>query len=96
MTSANARLVLDGKPVYAWLFARMIHVKGRQMPQMVQVEGFTLDHAWARLLARFPAIRRREWEMLSELEPEHDVGYLGEKLPLLPKAVLLDGSRRVQ
>lgn len=83
--------MLDGKPVKCWLFGRQIVLpNGRQIPQLVQVEGFDLDHAWRRLLESSYAAnsRRADWEMLDELGPEHDLGYLGEKLPLLPGVVL--------
>lgn len=95
LPSVKPRYALDGKNVYAWLFARQIKMpNGRQIPDMVQVEAFTLDHAWQRLQKRPGFGRRSDWEMIAELEPEHDVGYLGQKMPLLPKVVLLDTPKR--
>ncbi len=86
---------VDGKLVRCWLFGAPLRLpNGRQLNQLVQVEAFDLDHAWKRLLEhpRFGAVRRSSWQMIDELAPEHDVGYLGEKLSLLPhilKAPLL-------
>lgn len=81
--------MLDGRMVRCWLFGAPIRLpNGRQTAQCVQVEAFNLDHAWRRLKShsRFGAIKG--WEMLDELAPEHDCGYLGEKLPLLLGAML--------
>lgn len=78
--------MIDGKRVDCWLFGRKVRLpNGHETVQCVQVEGFNLDHAWRRLLEhpRFGAAGPRDWEMLDKLEPEHDCGYLGEKLPLL-------------
>lgn len=96
--SAKPRYVLDGKPVFAWLFAHVIAMpNGRRIPQTYQVEGFSLDHAFRRLMEHRPQIPRREWQLISDdgpLEPEHDCGYLGEKLPLFPNVTI--GSQRIQ
>lgn len=90
----KARLILDGKPVRAWLFVCEIrNVSGGKVPQLAQVEGFTPDHAWKRLAELYPMINRRDWTMLDELDPEHDVGVMGRKHPLLPNVI--DLSRRI-
>lgn len=90
MTSTQARYKIDGKGVYGFLFAHRVKLKNaREIPHMFQVEAFDLDHAWRRLREWKPMIPRRQIEFLSELEPEHDVGYLGEKLPMFPNGVLL-------
>lgn len=80
--------MMDGKLVRCWLFARIIRLEnGRTVPQTVQVEGFTLDHAFRRLKEHPRFGIGKPWEMIDPLEPEHDCGYLGEKLPLLPAVV---------
>lgn len=60
----------------------------------VQVEAFSKDHAIARLMAAFPQVERRDWEFLDELDASHDIGAMGQKLPLNPLVVA--GSRRIQ
>lgn len=88
-------LMIDGKPVKCWLFARLSRVAipclamiptddGRRFTVLAQVEGFSLDHAWKRLTEEiYPAIPRVDWQMLAELDPEHDCGMLGSKHPIL-------------
>lgn len=93
--SQRPKYILDGKPVYGFLFAHIVAMpNGRRVPHMFQVDAFDLDHAWRRLKENKPHIPPREIEFLSELEPEHDVGYLGEKLPMFPSVVI--GPRRTQ
>lgn len=95
MTSQRAKFVIDGKPVYGYLFAHIIVMpNGRRIPEMFQVEGFSKDHAWKRLIAARPQLPRNKIEFLSDLEPEHDVGYMGEKIPLFPAVVI--GARNVR
>lgn len=83
--SQQPKFILDGKPVFGFLFAHIVVMpNGRRIPHMFQVDGFDKDHAWKRLCAAKPNIPPRKIEFLDYLEPEHDVGYLGEKLPLFP------------
>lgn len=72
---------IDGKAVRCWLFARLSRLSPH--PVLYQVEAFTLDHAFARLTEEIaPGFRRAEFEMLEELDAEHDVGKLGSYHPL--------------
>lgn len=85
MQSQKPKYEIDGRAVYGYLFAHIIVMpNGRRIPHMFQVDGFSKDHAWQRLKEWKPHIRPSEIEFLDYLEPEHDVGYLGEKLPLYP------------
>lgn len=88
-TSQKAKYLLDGKPVYSFLFARVVTLPSgrRDVPMTYQVEGFDKDHAYKRLLENEPGVPRREFEFIDALEPEHDVGYLGKKLPMFPHGV---------
>jgi hypothetical protein len=80
--------MLNGKAVECWLFARLIRLpNGRRVPQTVQVEAHTLDHAAKRLREHPRYGAGAKWEIIDKLAPEHDVGYLGEKLPLFPAVV---------
>lgn len=74
--------MIDGKQVRSFLFAHLLrrNVAGRRETMNVQVEAFDKDHAVARLRARWPMIR--EWEFIDELDAEHDIGRVGERLPL--------------
>jgi hypothetical protein len=57
--------IVDAKPVRIWLFVHVIrNVGGGQAEEFVQVEGFTLDHAYTRLLEAYPSIKRQQWQML--------------------------------
>jgi hypothetical protein len=79
------RLYIDGKAVRAWLVAHVIkNVDGTRSVECVQVEAFGKDHAIKRLREAYPMVESRAWEFLEELDPEHDVGALGRKLPLTP------------
>lgn len=61
----------------------------------VQVEAFTLDHAFSRLINElYPEISRKDWEMIAELDPEHDIGMLGARHPLKPSH--MNAPRRIQ
>ena len=62
----------------------------------VQVEAFTVDHALERLQNElYPMIARKDWELIAELDPEHDIGIMGAKHPL-SAAIMAPGSRRRQ
>lgn len=111
------RLLIDGKPVRKWLFARLsrtvvpgsgaipvdrkmragiFDADDRRFIVLVQVEAFTLDHAMDRLQNElYPGIARREWEMLEELDPEHELAKLGKTHPLKPQ-IMLPAHLRVQ
>lgn len=98
-------LMIDGKPVCCWLF--MYRVKderaGREGRQeyLVQVQAFTLDHAMKRVKEYADTLHKsdlpnRDFIMIEELDPEHDVGALGHFLPLLPfGSSFVAGSRRL-
>lgn len=86
MAQKPDRLMIDGKPVRVFLFGRKSHIDGR--PVLYQVEGFDKDHALRRLCEVEHWIEKREWDFIDELDPEHDVGAMGRKLPLLPQGVI--------
>lgn len=87
-------LMIDGKPVRKFLFSRLSRIMypgciptddGRKFIVMAQVEAFNVDHALDRLQNEiFPIVPRKDWELMEELDPEHDVGALGSSHPLLP------------
>jgi hypothetical protein len=81
------RLLIDGKMVRIFLFARKSPLSGH--PVLWQVEGFDKDHALGRLCEVEHWIARREWNYIEELDPEHDVGAMGRKLPLLPNGAIV-------
>ncbi len=85
--------MIDGKQVRNYLFAHLLrrNVAGRRETMNVQVEAFNVDHAVQRLRARWPMLR--DWHMIEELDPEHDIGMVGERLPLNP---LESSARRLQ
>lgn len=70
------------------LFARQSHIGhmiGGQMrfpPVFVCVEALNKDHAIERLKEKYPFVESHEWDFLEELDPEHDLGALGETLKL--------------
>jgi hypothetical protein len=87
-------LRIDGKIVRCWLFAHVVtSTDGKKFPQLAQVQAFTLDHAVKRLQELYPMIPKHKWEMLEELDPEHDVGAMGRFHPLFP---MVTGSRLIQ
>lgn len=107
------RLILDGKAVRVFLFARYSRVvlpgaipvdtrerrvvlnmsEQKRYLVLAQVEAFDKDHAMRRLTEElFPNIARGDWEFLEELDPEHDVGKMGSKHPLLPLVVANPGT----
>ena len=81
------RLLIDGKLVRVFLFARKSPLSAH--PVLWQVEGFDTDHALSRLCEAEHWIARREWHLIEELDPEHDVGPLGRKLPMIPAGAIL-------
>lgn len=102
---AQKQLLIDGKPVRKFLFARYSRVilsgsipvdkKERasalaqsEQPRflvLAQVEAFNVDHAINRLQNDlFPMIPRADWEMIEELDPEHELGKMGSTHPLIP------------
>lgn len=83
----NNRLVIDGRVVRVFLFARKSPLSGH--PVMWQVEGFDKDHALTRLCETEHWIARGEWHYIEELDAEHDVGACGRKLPLIPAGAIL-------
>lgn len=86
--SQKPKYLIDGKPVFSYLFAHVVIMPdGRRIPNTIQVEGFSKDHAWKRVVENWPNVPRSKIEFIDYLEPEHDVGYLGEKLPLFPNGV---------
>lgn len=88
------QLMIDGKPVRSFLFSALTRVLRVGQPSFrmnVQVEGFDKDHAYRRACERWPFLT---WEFIEELDAEHDIGMLGEKLPLNPLTVR--GSVRAQ
>lgn len=88
-------LVIDGKTVRRFLFAHVIKsVDGSRHVECVQVEAFAVDHAVKRLVEHYPGVPRSAWNLLEELDSEHDLGALGRSLPLLPNVVLVGQSRR--
>lgn len=84
----RSRLIIDGKIVRIFLFMRKSFLS--KHPVLWQVEGFDKDHALSRLSAQEHWIARKEWNFIEELDPEHDVGAMGRRLPLLPAGVILD------
>lgn len=89
-------LFIDGKLVRNYLFAYLVTNigDGSRVPAMVQVEAFDKDHAMTRLLLAYPRVPRKAWHFIEELDPEHDVGKLGARLPLHPNAVKSDSTVR--
>lgn len=71
-----------------FLFARtskighMINGRMEYPAVFVSVEAINKDHAIQRLHAKYPYIKKSQWDYLDELDPEHFVGALGEDLPL--------------
>lgn len=100
----SKNLMIDGKLVRKFLFSRMSRLMvsgciptddGRKFIVMAQVEAFNVDHAIERLQNElFPMIPKKDWELIEELDPEHDVGALGSSHPLLP--LQMTQHRRVQ
>jgi len=89
----NDRLMIDGKIVRKYLFARMS--KFSPHPVLAQVEAFNVDHALNRLQNDiFPGIPSAEWNLIDELDAEHEVGALGSSHPLNP--IILPQHRRIQ
>lgn len=84
----------DGKPIRIFLFARLSRVAmkgciptndGRRYIVNAQVEATSVDHALNRLQNNlFPMIPRKDWDLITELDPEHDIGALGSRHPLNP------------
>lgn len=78
--------ILDRYPLKAprdprirkFLFMRYSHLERRNVP--VCVEALNVDHAMVRLQARWRGISPRDWELVQELEPQHDLGKLGETI----------------
>jgi hypothetical protein len=84
VNNRKSNLFVDGKPVRKWLFARVSALSPH--PVLYSVEGFTLDHAFERLTDEIAiGFARRDFEMLEELDPEHDIGMMGEHHPLIGK-----------
>jgi len=73
--------VIDGRLVRVFLFARKSPLSGNR-PVLWQVEGFDKDDALRRLCEVEHWIDRKAWEFIEELDPEHDVGAMGRKLPI--------------
>lgn len=93
MNAQNKPLVIDGRVVRCFLFARKSPLGGH--PVFWQVEGFDVDHALSRLCEQENWIARSEWELVEELDPEHDVGALGRKLPMLPHGAIIPTFRSI-
>lgn len=94
MPTPRRNLIVDGKVVRIWLFCHVIkNDDGTNTTELVQVEAFAIDHAIKRLREAYPGVPSAKWGIIQELDPEHDVGALGRKLPLLPNVVR--GSRLI-
>ena len=61
-----------------FLFMRYSHIYRRNIPTCV--EALNYDDAVWRLLAKYPSLLWRDWDYIQELEPQHDLGKLGETL----------------
>ena len=61
-----------------FVFMRYSHLLQRNIP--VCVEAKNKDHAVARLGEKWPGIPILQWDFVEELEPQHDLGKLGETL----------------
>jgi hypothetical protein len=92
-----AGYMIDGKPVLNWLFSyRKKDMRGDMQEFFVQVEAFSLDHAFKRMLETYP-VPRADIVMVCDLDPEHDIGMIGTKLPLVPAGTTsAPGSSRLQ
>lgn len=66
----------------------MVRTPARAIAYLFQVEAFNLDDAWKRLKKAKPQIKPDALEFIDALEPEHDVGYLGEKIDMTPLSKL--------
>lgn len=53
----------------------------QRLPVPVSVDAISKDHAIERLREKWPEIPALDWDFLEELDPEHDLGALGEHLP---------------
>lgn len=60
-----------------FLFVRYSNLLNRPIPVCVEADNY--DHAIVRLLAKW-SFPWREWDFVEELEPEHDLGKMGETL----------------
>jgi hypothetical protein len=78
-------LKIDGKAVRIFLFARRSELSDH--PVLAQVEAFNKDHAIQRLV-EYSSFATRHWDFIEELDPEHDVGKMGFKLPLNPLVIV--------
>ncbi len=59
---------------------RMADGSMQRFPVTVAVEAISKDHAIERLVEKWPTVDKMEWDFLEELDPEHDLGMLGETL----------------
>lgn len=53
----------------------------QRLPVPVSVEAISKDHAIERLKEKWPEIDSLDWDFIEELDPEHDLGMLGDSLP---------------
>lgn len=60
-----------------FLFMRYSFILERNVPVCVEADNY--DHAVTRLLAKY-SFPWRDWDFVQELEPEHDLGKMGETL----------------
>ena len=59
---------------------RMADGSMQRFPVTVAVEAISKDHAVERLVEKWPTIDKMDWDFLEELDPDHDLGMLGETL----------------
>lgn len=86
MPQNRSALMIDGKAVRCWLFARLSKLSPH--PVLYQVQAFDVDHAMRRLTQEIaPGFASRQFHLIEELDPEHDVGLMGTFHPLNPLAV---------
>lgn len=95
MSKQKPVLSIDGKFVYSYLWAHpVVSADGSRHLEVWQVEGFDVDHCLKRLQENMPQIPKSKWHLIEMLDPEHDVGRIGKKLPLFPAVVI--GSNKLQ
>lgn len=85
---------LDGRAILQFMFTaetRVLRVGQKSFAMHVQVEAFSKDHAYQRVKEKWPHLK---WEFVCDLDDSHDIGLLGEKLPLNP--LVMPSPRLIQ
>lgn len=85
----NASIVMYSSMIIRkFLFIRASKILNRmpngtlqRLPVPVSVDAISKDHAIERLKEKWPEIDSMDWDFLEELDPEHDIGALGDHLP---------------